>query len=436
MKTIAKQPARANGTRVRPAGRALLAALSASLAVTAAAEEHQDLLPGLEITGELAAEFRSFPQEGQFRGQLEHFQPSTYLELDFQWENEDRDTQISFSPFFRLDGQDEERTHFDVREAYIRHTAGDWEFLAGVNRVFWGVTESRHLVNIINQIDAVEDIDEEDFLGQPMLQVGRQTDFGRFDLFVMPAFRERTAAGIDGRLRGPIAVDTEAARFESDLEEWRPEVALRYSHFIGDVDVGLHFFHGTGREPDLLFTAAGDRAVPRYTIINQVGLDLQYTTDAWLWKFEGLVREGQGDTFAAAVAGVEYTVFQVLDTNADLGLIAEGLYDGRDTSVAPNARDLADGLVAGSVFPTISDRDLFLGTRLGLNDVQDTSFLAGMIIDLKDGPASFRLEAERRIGDNWSAALEATVFLEDDPSNSASTFKRDSFINLRLSRFF
>ncbi|MEO0624897.1 MAG: hypothetical protein AAF183_22255 [Pseudomonadota bacterium] len=417
---------------VRPLGCTLLVG---ALAVPAAAEE-TSFFDGLEVDGQIAFEPRVFPQKGSFDGQLEHVQPSVFFELDIAWESEDRDTQLSFVPFFRLDGQDEERTHFDVREAYVRHVVDDWEVLLGANRVFWGVTESRHLVNIINQIDAVEDIDEEDFLGQPMLQIGNQTDFGRLDLFLMTGFRERTFAGPSGRLRGPVVVDTERSRFESDFEEWRPEVALRYSHFIGDIDLGLHYFHGTGREPDLLFTADGSRAVPRYSVINQAGIDLQYTTDAWLWKFEGLVREGQGDTFAAAVAGFEYTLFQVAESNADLGLLAEGLYDGRDDEAGLSARDRADGFAAALVQPTVQDQDIFLGTRLALNDVEDTEFLAGVFIDVEDGPSSFRIEAERRIGEDWNAELEATFFLEDDPDNAASVFENDSFIVLRLSRFF
>lgn len=425
---------RAFGVKTHLGSLAILCA--ATFAEPAAAQETGLLPEGVEIKGQLALEPRVFPQEPAFAGQFEHVQPSAFLELDLSWENTARDTQVSFVPFFRLDGQDEERTHFDVREAYIRHVVDDWEFLAGANRVFWGVTESRHLVNIVNQIDAVEDIDEEDFLGQPMVQIGRQTDFGRFDLFLMTGFRDRTFPGVDGRLRGPLPVDTEAARFDSNLEEWRPEAALRYSHFVGDVDIGLHVFHGTGREPDLLVSAAGDRIVPRYPIITQGGVDLQYTTDAWLWKFEGLVRAGQGDTFAAAVAGVEYTLFQVLDTDADLGLIAEGLYDGRDQSSALEASELADGFVSAGVFPTVLDQDVFLGTRLAINDVQDTEFLGGFIVDVEDGPASFRIEAERRLGENWNAEIEATFFLEDDPDNPASVFDRDSFITLRLSRFF
>ncbi|MEL6266268.1 MAG: hypothetical protein AAFR52_11590 [Pseudomonadota bacterium] len=416
----------------------MTAALAALIPVGAAAEDGPlaRFWENVDIGAQVAFEPRIFFQEPAFDGQLEHFQPSGFVELDLEWRSDDRDTDISIVPFFRLDGQDEERTHFDLREGYLRQIFGDWEVLLGANRRFWGVTESRHLVNIVNQIDAVEDIDEEDFLGQPMLNVARQTDIGRFEAFLMTGFRERTFAGRDGRLRADPVVDTEAARFDSDLAEWRPEFALRYSHFIGDIDLGLHMFHGTSREPDLLVDGDGSRLVPSYPVITQGGIDLQYTTGPYLWKFEGLVRGGQGDTFAAAVGGLEYTWFQALETDADLGLLAEGLWDGREESRALSADEAADGFVSAAPFQTVLDQEVFLGTRLTLNDVQDTAVLAGVFIDVEDGPGSLRLEAERRIGQNWFAEVEATVFLEGDRGNAASAFERDSFITLRLSRFF
>ncbi len=73
------------------------------------------------------------------------------------------------------------------------------ETRVGVRRVFWGVTEFQHLVDIINQSDSVEDIDNEDKLGQPMINLSLVKDWGIVDFFVLPYFRERTFAGAEGR---------------------------------------------------------------------------------------------------------------------------------------------------------------------------------------------------------------------------------------------
>lgn len=400
-----------------------VSALSVAAAMTsspAVAADEKSIWDQVDISGELATEQRLFFQSALSDEQLDSYQASGFFEPRARWRSADRKNQLQFVPYVRVDAEDGRRTHGDIREAYWRHINGDWEFLAGANRVFWGVTESRHLVNVINQIDGVENIDEEDFLGQPMIQIGKQTDIGRFDAFVMTGFRERTFPGQAGRLRDTRVIETSRAKYESDLEEWRPDVALRYAHYIDELDIGLSLFHGTGREPGVVEDAGTDRLVPRYSIISQAGVDLQYTTDAWLWKFEGIVREGQGDVFGAAVAGVEYTFFQINETDADLGLLAEGLYDGRDDDV----------------FATSLENDVFLGARLTLNDVQDTSALVGFVIDTKDGPGGFRVEAERRLGDSFKLSLEGQMFMENDASNPAAVLQDDSFATLTLSWFF
>jgi len=287
--------------------------------------------------------------------------------------------------------------------------------------VFWGVTESRHLVDIINQTDGVEDIDEEDKLGQPMVMLGTQRDWGEVLLYLMPYFRKRTFPDENGRLRTPIPVDGEAAKFESGAEEHHLDLAVRYSHSIGDWDVGTYYLYGTSREPVLAPNANGDRLVPFYELIHQVGTDIQFTREAWLWKFEGILREGQGDLFTAAVGGFEYTLYQILNSTADLGLLLEYNWDGRDDFEAP---------------PTIFDHDMFLGSRLALNDVQNTEALLGTVVDTDNASTLLFVEAERRLGDSWKVQMEARFFLNVDNTDPAVAFKQDNFINLIIQRHF
>ena len=401
-------------SRFRTVSALVVAAASALAAGAAVAGE-------FEFTGSVAGEVRGFVQKPKFPGQFSHFQPSLVIMPELHYDSDDRRHQVSVAPYLRLDAQDDERTHADLREGYWRYIGNDWEALVGVNTVFWGVTESRHLVNVINQIDQVEDIDGEDFLGQPMVNLATQQDWGRLDVFVLPRFRERTFPGRKGRLRTALPVDEDAAEFDSDLEQAHVDVAARYAHFFGDWDVGAYYFYGTGREPRLVPNATGSRLEPRYDLIHQGGLDLQYTQDAWLWKLEVIVREGQGDVFAAAVGGFEYTFFQVFESAADLGLLAEYLYDGRDKDKAPT---------------TPFNNDFFVGTRLALNDVQDTTALLGAIVDVEDRSTALFVEAERRLGDSWKLEFENRLFLGVSDSNPLTTFKDDAFVVLRLSSFF
>ena len=376
-------------------------------------------LAELEFSGFAGIESRWFPHHAQFTDQLNGIQNSLILEPELFYENGDH--QFSLIPYARIDSRDDDRTHADIREAYWLYIQDDWELLIGANREFWGVTESRHLVNILNQIDQVENIDEEDYLGQPMVNLSIQKDYGRFSLYVLPLFRERTFAGEDGRLRAPLIVDEDDTEYESGAEEWHTDFAARYSHYLGDWDIGVSYFYGTGREPTLNVNNAGTRLVPHYDIINQAGLDLQYTNEEWLWKFEGIIREGQGDTFAATVIGLEYTFFQFRESDADFGILFEYLYDGRDKTGVPAAA---------------LENDLFLGSRYTFNNIQDTQLLAGTIIDLEDESYSIRLEAERRIGDSLKLEIEGQLFTNIRDNSLTSALEDDDFITLRLSQYF
>jgi hypothetical protein len=66
---------------------------------------------------------------------------------------------LVFSPFLRIDQGDSRRSHADVREFFWQTAAADWELRAGIGRAFWGVAESNHLIDIVNQTDLVENLD-------------------------------------------------------------------------------------------------------------------------------------------------------------------------------------------------------------------------------------------------------------------------------------
>jgi hypothetical protein len=296
--------------------------------------------------------------------------------------------------------------------------------------VFWGVTESRHLVDIINQTDTLEDIDEEDKLGQPMIKLSTIQDWGALSLFVMSGFRDRTFPGPKGRLRSEPYVDDNASEFDNPNRHGSVDVALRYANYFGDWDVGLSVFHGISREPRFRLSPTADRLIPIYDTITQAGLDIQYTKDAWLWKLEAIGREGQGNPFGAAVAGFEYTLYQILERSWDLGLIAEYLYDGRDDLDFSGPGDTSDSSA------TAFENDAFAGTRLALNDAQDTSLLVGGIVDAENGSTALFVEGERRLGDSWFLEMESRLFLGVDDEDALAAFADDDFVTLRLTRYF
>ena len=235
----------------------------------------------------------------------------------------------------------------------------------------------------------MENIDGEDRLGQPMVNLALIRPWGTVDLFVLPGFRARTFSGPDGRLRFLSRIATELTEFESAAAARHVDVAARWSHVLGDADLGIAHFHGTGRDPSFLVgsDAAGqDVIVPRYEQIDQTSLDLSLVRGAWLWKLELLNRFGQGDRYAALTGGAEYTFVDLFGTGVDLGLLAEYMYDER-------------GDLALSPF----EDDLFAATRLAFNDVAGTELLSGVVVDRQT--ALINVEGGRRIGELLSGVV-------------------------------
>jgi hypothetical protein len=240
----------------------------------------------------------------------------------------------------------------------------------------------------------------------------------------MPYFRERNFPGVDGRLRPPFPVDSERPVYASLAGKRHADLALRYSHFVGDVDIGLSLFSGTSREPRLVPSLApaqdSPALLPYYDQIDQFGVDLQFTRDAWLWKLETIARDGYSHTFAAAVGGFEYTFYQVRQSAADVGFLLEYQYDGRN-ELEP---------------VTVNDNDIFVGTRLALNDAQDTALLAGVAYDVKTGETFLNIEADRRIGDDIAFELRIRAFSGASPEDVTYTVVRDDYVQLQIAKYF
>ncbi len=323
---------------------------------------------------------------------------------------------LTISPFFRLDEHDDERTHVDLREFIYRHSGDTWELNVGLGKVFWGVAESNNLVDIINQRDAVEGINPEHKLGQPMINLLLLKDWGEISLFVLPGFRERTFAGQDGRPRGFFAVDTDNAAYESGDEEKHIDVAARISGAYNEWDIGAHIFHGTARSPILTFPSF----TPFYYQVTQAGVDIQATLESWLLKSEVVYRSGEFiDDHAQMVNGFEYSFYSVAESSVDVGVVAEWLYDER-------------GDQADNVF----QNDVLVGLRFALNDEQSSEALLGVITDLDGGADVFTAEASRRIGDSFKLILEAFVWANADDDPLLSQLQQEDYLQFEIGYFF
>jgi hypothetical protein len=371
-----------------------------------------------EVRGEVGLEGRYFPHEGP---EVKwHGNGSAYAraEVLHDW-NQGRDL-FTFIPYARVDEHDERRTHADIRELSWIHVGDRWESRVGIRKVFWGVTEGRHLVDIINQTDQVDQVDGEEKLGQPMINLSWAPRWGTLDVFALPGFRERTYPGEDGRPRFPIVVAEDEARYESAAENERVDFAARGQFFLGSLELAVSHFSGTSREPRLVPDAevvnpgpppvlGNARLIPVYDVIDQTGIELLWPRGGWLWKFEGISRSGQGERFEAATGGFEYTQVGILGTAMDLGWIVEYLWEeDRET-------------LSRSPF----EHDWLLGQRFTFNDTAGTEILWTLIHDPHSEEKVVNLEASRRLGSNFKISLEGRAYTDTgEPLTQAELLRR------------
>ena len=102
-----------------------------------------------------------------------------------------------------------------------------------------------------------------------------------------------------------------------------------------------------------------------------------------------------------------------------MGLLTEVLLDDR-----------------GGDAPTPLQDDVFVGSRLAFNDIQDTQLLAGVIMDRKSGGSLMSVEASRRLSDGWTGALEARAFWGAEREDLLYGLRQDDYLSLMLRRHF
>jgi hypothetical protein len=339
------------------------------------------------------------------------FEP-TYFHI-----TDDRRFAYTVQPFARV-ADDSELSHFDLRALNATYVNRDYEVTLGVKRVFWGVTEFKHVVDIINQTDVIEDPGGDIKLGQPMLEAKYLTDSGFFEAYALFGFRQPTFPGESDRLRPPLPILPDEATYDSGRKDKKIDFAVRWKTYAGPWDIAISHFSGTSREPSFRVITSNGEAVgvaPHYALIEQTGLELQSTFDAWLWKLESISILEDSERYAAASLGFEYTLPSKPDALVDVGLIMEYLYDERDQ---------------------IFDDDVALGARLTFTDTQSTEVLFGAIVDNNDQSTVFSVEGSRRLGENWKLKIQGQSYSGFNENDNYQWIGNEDYLRISLQRFF
>ena len=359
-----------------------------------------------EIIGELTFDNRYFFNVGLQDQKKNHSSFSFSPEIF----KDDSNRIFHFKAKLRKDSEDSGRNLNDIQELYLINIFEDKEIKFGVSKEFWGVTETSHRVDIVNQTDFTEGFDGEEKLGQPMIKISFERQWGLLDIYALLGFRERNFSGIKGRLRSPLSINEKNSLYSSSSKNKRVDFAFRWSNYYDDLDIAISHFSGTSREPRFLPSPNEINVlVPLYEVIDQTGLEIQYLLDSLAIKGEVISRSGHGDRYTAATYGFELTQVGFLQTRMDLGWVVEFNHDDR-----------------------LESSPFVLGTRFSFNDIYDSQILSGFIINDRSKELGFLLEASRRIGECCLLSLEGVYFDDTDEDNGKQklfqAFMEDDFL--------
>ena len=353
---------------------------------------------------------------------------------------------LTIRPFARVDHQNEDRTHADLREFILTTNGDSWEFSGGLGQVFWGVTESRNPVDVINQIDNLESVDGSDKLGQLMLTFKWFNDYGDFELFALPHFRERSYIGSGGRPFPGFSINRNATQFESSDETRHIDTAIRWSRSFDSWDLGLHYFSGTARDPALIPVSPTELA-PRYQQMQQTGIDALGIYGDLNVKVELIHRTGDEIAdHAEAVTGLEYTMVGALSPLQENELLPEQwcTEESRNPITSFLCNDRLDlGLVLEYLWDERAEEstqpfqnDLLAGLRFAFNDERSSDALVGIIKDLDHGSTTFSLEASTRLFESFRLSTELRTFSNTSDDPFLRSLADEDFVRLELSYFF
>ena len=302
----------------------------------------------------------------------------------------------------------------EPRQLVLSKTFGEIDAYFGYRHTFWGVAESRNIVDLINQQDMAAGISPDNKLGAPSISFETYLGSGDFQYWYMPRFRERTFNEKDAHPGFGLPVFP--AEFAHSKGVEAIDQALRYGNSSGDVDFAFSLFDGTAREPFIVVDSAERGIVPFYERMRSVGLELQYTGESILYKLEGLTGAQGDENFNASVLGAEKTVYSILDTPWDMGLIVEYQYDDR---------------VQAQI-----ERLFVSGVRLTSNNEFDTSLLILYTVDDDLSQSIFGLEASRRLRNGMTLGFNYLLYQSDEQQLPLYSLIDDSELSLTLGYYF
>ncbi|WP_242065914.1 hypothetical protein [Moritella sp. F3] len=311
-------------------------------------------------------------------------------------------------PFLRLDERDSERTHIDFRELKAAVITKKWQASIGFDQVYWGVMENHHLVDIVNQTDYNESPNGDDKLGQPMFRLGMNIKDALLEAMILIGYREPSMPTPGARFSFE---DDYRYEYEGWGEEYHPDLALRYSKTLKNIDVGVSYFGGHSRTPELDTQSVGD-PVWKINLIDQVSVDIKADLNRIELKAEVLYKVVEDKSTRAMVFGSEFKLMQ--DQNFGVNLLAEYSWDQHGESAFDNS----------------FQNDIFAGVRVTLNGLNDSEILIGHNYDFDFGSQHGSVQAKVNVTKALSVGVEGWWFNVSDDDYANKAFNDDNMIQL------
>lgn len=332
------------------------------------------------------------------------------LRLAPEWRWAESGKTIVISPALYVEGANNGRTRFDLNELYFSTRMGETIIKTGISRLFWGVTESRHLVDVVNPPDLAHNYAAEQRLSTAMLYVTHPTPIGQLETLLLPWERDPKYPGTAGRPRTELPINNTVEHTNGTP----PAFAARLAISQGDYDTHIYFFRGLDRETVLAARTQGLAAptelTPTRRLVRQWGADLQVPTGNFLVKSELTYRSGYSRNFFSGVAGGEYALNGINGSVVDVNLLGEYQFDLRP----------ADAPL------TTPSHAVYGGFRVALNDAASTEFKFGVVAETASGARIWRGNASRRIAKNWTIEASMDVFDHVRKSPSLMGYKKES----------
>ena len=361
-----------------------------------------------EISGSVTASYSHFPHSLETS-----FEDDVSLELKALGHSDFSHWSIDYELVLRKSINDEGKDIIEPRELFVKRSFGDFDISVGNRQFFWGVTESKNVVDFVNQRDSAAGNSTEDKLGATSISTEFYLQDAEIQYVFMPYFRERTFNAQDAH--PGLGVSLNKAMFSDHKGSMSGDHAVRYSNSFGEYDIGINGFYGTAREPILNFNNNGT-ATPYYPEYQALGLDVQFTGASTLYKGEFVKGYQDEIETTAYVLGFESTFYSIASSSWDIGLIGELQFDDRTQAAAT--------------------RFNVGGLRFTANNASDSNFLVLYAADEAGEQLSYMGQFSHRLNNGLKLEAEYTEFYSSVRGLPFRNLIDDSYFQVSVGYYF